>query len=259
MAKQKRPKSKARKIIEWVLTGLFVLIFGGVAVMNIVSFTTKDKNNGVPNFFGNQILIVLTDSMEPVYKVDEALFVRKIDASKLKVGDDITFIYPVKGIDTPVTHRIFDIKAPYESPETQDGHYLFTAHGVNTNSKQCGGSCYIDDETGENIQYFNETKVLGKVVGHSMFVGLVFNFMTTPWGLLVLLLIPALYLIISSVIDIVRAAKLDEKAEVVATQDGASSTEPEDKLARLSEEDKKRLKEELLNEMIEEKMNKGDK
>lgn len=254
MAKKNKPKSKARKIIEWIFTILFVLVFGGVAVMNIVSFATKDKNNGVPNFFGTQILIVLTDSMEPVYKVDEALFVQKVSPSKLKVGDDVTFIYPVRGVDTPMTHRIFDIKAPYTDPDTQDGHYLFVAHGVNKNSKQCGGDC---SESEENIQHFNETKLLGKVVGHSVFVGATFNFMTQPWGLLVLLLLPALYLIVTSVIDIVRAAKLDDE-KVVATQE-AQDANPDDKLARLSEEDKKRLKEELLNEMIDEKMNKGDK
>ena len=94
-------------------------------------------------------------------------------------------------------------------------------------------------------------------MGHSVFVGATFNFLTQPWGLLVLLLLPALYLIVTSVIDIVRAAKLDDE-KVVATQE-APEANPDDKLARLSEEDKKRLKEELLNEMIDEKMNKGDK
>ncbi len=251
MAKKSKSKSKARKIIEWVFTVLFVLVFGGVAVMNIVSFATKDKNNGVPNFFGTQILVVLTDSMEPVYKVDEALFVRKTDPAKLKVGDDVTFIYPVKGRDTPMTHRIFEIETP---EQTGDGHYVFTAHGVNKNSSQCGGDC---SESEENIQHFDETKLLGKVVGHSVFVGAAFNFMTQPWGLLILLLLPALYLIVTSVIDIVRAAKLDDDKVVATTE--AIEVNPDDKLAHLSEEDKKRLKEELLNEMIEEKMNKGDK
>ena len=140
--------------------------------------------------------------------------------------------------------EIRDIKTP---EETGTGHYQFTAHGINKNSSQCSGDC--TDQT----QVFNEASLLGKVVGYSVVIGGIFTFMTTPWGLLVLLLLPALYLIITSVIDIVRAAK-DPETET----EGETKTESEGALSGMSEEDKKRLKEELLNQMIEEKTKGGN-
>jgi hypothetical protein len=192
--------------------------------------------------------------MEPEYKINGVVFVKKVDASELKVGDDVTFMWNVQGQTIPMTHRLTEII----EPETPEGKYKFVAHGINTASRQCAGDVHgtATADCTYQTQEFDETKLLGKVVGYSIVVGTIFNFMTTPWGLLVLLLIPALYLIITSVIDIVKAAKTDDE---VVTEGGPTGERdnPENKddnLSHLSEEDRKRLKEELLNEMMEEKM-----
>ena len=243
--KKKKPKSKVRKIIEWVLTGIFVAIFGFVAVIQIIGTATKNKNNGVPNYNGYQVLVILTDSMEPKYKVNGAVIVKKVDPSKITIGDDATFMYDVNGTVMPMTHQISDIKAPTE----EDPHWHFEAHGINTASTQCKTATSERGDCTDQRQYFTEEALMGKVVGYSMFVGVVFNFMITPWGLLLLLLIPALYLIISSVIDLVKAAKLDEEE----AEAQAASGESKGALSHLSEEDIQRLKEEMLNEMIENK------
>ena len=240
--KKKKPKSKARKIIEWVLTGLFVALFGFVSVIQIIGTTTKSKNNGVPNYNGYQVLVILTDSMEPQYKVNGAVIVKKVDPSQITIGDNATFMYDVNGTYMPMTHQISDIQAP----TAEDPHWHFEAHGINTHSTQCE----VQGEPGDctyQRQYFTEEALMGKVVGYSMFIGVVFNFMITPWGLLLLLLLPALYLIITSVIDLVKAAKLEEEEE--ANQ--PASEENKGALSRLSDEDIKRLKEEMLSEMME--------
>ena len=244
-SKNKKPKSKARKIIEWILTGLFAVIFVFFGVMTIVGQVTKKDNFNVPRYGDYQVLEVLTDSMSPKYKVKSAVFVKKIKYEKFAVGDDITFMWRINSSvgEMPMTHQLLEVQTP---EETGTGHYRFVAHGINKNSKQCNGDC-----TGQT-QVFDETKVLGKVVGHSVVIGAVFNFMTKPIGLLLLLLIPALYLIATSVIDIVMAVKDDEDDKVVI--EGATSEVKEcDPLKGLSKEDIARLKEEMLNEMIEEK------
>lgn len=246
--KPKKPKSKARKIVEWVLTGIFLALFGFFGVMQIVAQTSKAKNHGVPNYGGMQVLEVLTDSMEPEYKVKSVVFVKKVDMSSFKVDDDITFMWDIgQGTLMPMTHRLSDIKTP---EETGTGHYQFTAHGINSHSSQCNGDCTYQ------TQVFNETVVLGKVVGHSVVVGAVFNFMTTPWGLLILLLIPAMYLIVTSVIDIVKAAK--DPDEKPALEGGPNPEGNESALSNLSKEDIERLKQDMLNEMMEEKTKGGN-
>ena len=244
-SKNKKPKSKARKIIEWILTGLFAVIFVFFGVMTIVGQVTKKDNFNVPRYGDYQVLEVLTDSMSPKYKVKSAVFVKKIKYEKFEVGDDITFMWRINSSvgEMPMTHQLLEIQTP---EETGTGHYRFVAHGINKNSKQCNGDC-----TGQT-QVFDETKVLGKVVGHSVVIGAVFNFMTKPIGLLLLLLIPALYLIVTSVIDIVMAVKDDEDDKVVI-EGATSEVKTDDPLKGLSKEDIARLKEEMLNEMIEEK------
>ena len=244
-SKNKKPKSKARKIIEWILTGLFAVIFVFFGVMTIVGQVTKKDNFNVPRYGDYQVLEVLTDSMSPKYKVKSAVFVKKIKYEKFEVGDDITFMWRINSSvgEMPMTHQLLEIQTP---EETGTGHYRFVAHGINKNSKQCNGDC-----TGQT-QVFDETKVLGKVVGHSVVIGAVFNFMTKPIGLLLLLLIPALYLIATSVIDIVMAVKDDEDDKVVI-EGATSEVKEDDPLKGLSKEDIARLKEEMLNEMIEEK------
>lgn len=265
--KEKKPKSKARKIVEWVLTGLFLLVFGFFSVMTIIAQTTKAKNFGVPNYAGYQVLVVLTDSMEPKYKVDSAVIVKKVAPSSLKEGDDVTFMWDINndGNLMPMTHRLTKVTSYVETDGST--HYNFVAHGINTASKQCAGDIH-GTETADctnQSQAFNENVLLGKVVGHSVFLGGVFNFMTTPWGLLILLLIPALYLIISSGIDIIKAAKSKEDeeeklaAEAAANADGDNPPNPENKLSSLSDEDRERLKKELLNQMLEDKSKGGNK
>ena len=264
---EKKPKSKARKIIEWVLTGIFLAVFGFFGVMTIIAQTTKSKNYGVPNYGGYQVMVVLTDSMEPTYKVDSAVIVKKVNPGTLKVGDDVTFMWDIRndGNLMPMTHRLTKINS-YVEPDGST-HYNFVAHGINTASKQCAGDIH-GTETADctnQSQSFNENLLLGKVIGHSVFLGGVFNFMTTPWGLLILLLIPAFYLIISSGIDIVKAAKSKEDEEEKLATEGAAAANgdnppnPDDKLSNLSAEDKERLKKELLNQMLEEKMKGGKK
>ncbi|MCR5506110.1 MAG: hypothetical protein K6F07_03860 [Bacilli bacterium] len=246
---EKKPKSRARKIIEWVLTGFFVAIFGFVAVVQIIGTATKNKNNGVPNYGGYQVLVILTDSMEPQYKVNGAVIVKKVDPSKITLGDNVTFMYDVNGTYMPMTHQISDIKAPTES----DPHWHFEAHGINTASTQCKTATSDRGDCTYQRQYFTEEALMGKVVGYSMALGVIFNFMITPWGLLLLLLLPALYLIVSSVIDLVKAAKMDEEKEAAEAEAIAKGEKPASSLSGLSEEDIKRLKEEMLNEMLENK------
>jgi hypothetical protein len=71
----------------------------------------------------------------------------------------------------------------------------------------------------------------------------------SPLGLLVLLLIPAFYLVVSSVIDIFKAYKEPEPAVEGAGGQPNNNHGP----VTLSEADKKRLKEQLLEEMISKK------
>jgi signal peptidase len=61
----------------------------------------------LPYVFGYQPLSVLSGSMEPAYHVGSIVFIKKVPASEIKVGDPITF--RISGQDTYATHRVVRI------------------------------------------------------------------------------------------------------------------------------------------------------
>lgn len=81
--KKKVKKSKLRRILEGIFFSVFGIIFVAILGFQIVGNITKKDNYGVPNVLGTQIMVVLTDSMEPDYKVDDMIIVKKTDPEKI--------------------------------------------------------------------------------------------------------------------------------------------------------------------------------
>ena len=246
--KEKKPKSKARKIIDWVITGVFATLIVGLAVVQIINKTTKNQN-----LFGAQYQKVLTDSMSPTYKVNDIITLTKANAADLKkrvdAGQDVdvSFEWKVNGQDVSMTHRLISVTYSEEPlmdyAKNKEYHYTFVAHGINKQSEWCKGTGGYMDCT-DQTQEFNEHALLGRVVRKSYFM----TFATSIWGLLVLLLVPCMYLIIASVIDICKA--LDDKEEVPAEGEPPQVGTKEDPLAGMSEKEKERLKKQMLDEML---------
>ena len=267
--KVKKPKSKTRKILEWVLTGFFLVLFAIVGVAQIDGMVHKKDHYGQLIRFGYSNYVVETESMEPKYKKGTAIIDFLEDADKIysryQKGDEINvtfmdvyqnkneYTYPenhahlttrTPATNVPMTHQVKEIHLN-SAAKKGEGKYIFITAGINT-----GVSAAVDAD-GEIYQYqvFTEKELLGVVIANSAFLGGVFAFVGSPFGLLALLLIPALYLIITSVIDIFKAYKEPE-------EEGANASSGENKekgTLELSEADKKRLKEELLEEMLNKK------
>ena len=283
----KKPKSKARKIVEWVLTGLFVVLFAVVGIAQIDGLVHKKDHYNQTIRFGYGTFVVQTDSMErdanrkKVYGVNSAIITYLDNADKIykdyeayKGTDkhiDVTFYdgynsyneytspmeNPELTTRTPlsdypiITHRVREIHVNPNASLGQ-GKYTFIVSGINPYSKNLG-SDGTNPVTINQYQVFTEKELLGRVVVGSAFLGGIFSFVSSVWGLLILLLIPAFYLVISSVIDIFKAYKEVETPET-ASSNGEKTTSSG--TLELSEADKKRLKEELLEQMLSKK--KGD-
>ena len=281
----KKPKSKARKITEWVLTGIFLVLFAILGIAQIDGMVHKKDHFNQTLRFGYGTFVVQTESMEPVYNKGDALVTQLQNVSKIysdyqkgkKV--DVTFYYnqqayneaTVSPLSEPqenpqlsdrispaqypiITHRVMEIRVD-ETKKAGEGRYMFIAAGINDSvasaTKEIDGKRYV-----YQYQAFTEKYLLGRVVIGSAFLGGIFSFVSSVWGLLILLLIPAFYLIITSVIDIFKAYKEPEEAKEGASsgESGDSSdSQTNDSLEGLSEEDKKRLKDELLQEMLNKK------
>ena len=262
--KVKRPKSKARKIVEWVLFGIFGIIFGFVLAGNIDGMIHKDENYGQTIRFGVGSFIVLTSSMEPEIAQDSAILTYKEDVYSFKErvanGDnvDVTFANIDVSVDfepdTPefkrmnggtkvvtnqvMTHRLREVHED-TSIDFGKGRFIFVTSGINT-----GGTASLKGQ----YQIFTEAQYLGTVKVANAFLGSVFNFISSPVGLIILLLIPAAYLIVMSSLDIFKALK-----EAEANEGNVEASKGSEKLSSLSNEDRERLKKELLEEMIKAK------
>ena len=124
------------KFIVWVFViGLLAIIL------------TQRISNNKKAIAGFRIFTVVTDSMVPVYNVGDAILVQQIDAEKLTVGDDVTYIGAVDSFkDRIVTHRIISIE---KSENQEKGKYVIQTQGV------------ANDEPDPKI---NETQIYGKVL-----------------------------------------------------------------------------------------------
>ena len=271
--KVKRPKSKARKIVEWILTGVFLVLFAIVGIAQIDGLVHKKDHYDQTIRFGYGTFVVKTESMEPVYKKYDAIVTRLYDVDAIYQSYldnktiDVTFYYsnqtriggarPMKAENQVltectlppeypvITHRVREIQLNANAKKG-DGRYTFIVAGINDSVASA-----VRDGNIYQYQAFNEKALLGRVVIGSAVLGGFFSFVSSPWGLLILLLIPAFYLVVTSVIDIFKAYKEPEEATAAASNNGEATSDSG--TLELSEEDKKRLKEELLEEMLNKK------
>ena len=268
--KVKKPKSKARKIVEWILTGLFFIAFGLFAAGQIDGMVHKSENYGQTISFGFGSFVILTDSMEPEYMTDSAIITYREDIDTLhqryldsledeSITIDLTFMdvcynsyKPKKHPElveqtTPtnavMTHRLREMYVD-ESIEYGNGRYTFIVSGINVSEHQSQAGQY---------QVFTEKQYLGTVQANSKVLGGFYRFISSPWGLLVFLLIPAFYLVITSVLDIFSAMKDDDENG----EGGDDNKNTPSSLDELSDKDRERLKKELLEQMLGKKG--GDK
>ena len=137
--------------------------------------------------------------------------------------------------DRIMTHRLREM-AIDEEKELGKGRYIFVTSGIND-----GG----DYSKRGQYQVFTEKEYLGTVVISNQFLGKVFNFIVSPIGLLVLLLVPAIFLIVTSTIDIFKAMKQSEEENAVL----ASASSGENRINAMSEKQKELLKKQLLEEI----------
>ena len=264
--KEKKPKSKLRNIIEWILFGVFGVACALVLAANVSGMINKNKNHGQTIRFGYGSFIILTNSMEPEINVDDLIITKKQDLSKfqkrLENNENIVVTFFDEPVDvgdfvpdtevfrnggqrtdptgTAMTHQLREVHIN-ENKKVGEGHYIFVAAGINTMG--------LNSREGQ-YQVFTEAQYLGTVISNNAAMGKFTNFISSVWGLLILLLVPATYLIVVSSIDILKAVKAQEEQEEVGQVSG-------EHLSKLSNKEREKLKQELLEEMIKQK--KGDK
>lgn len=193
---------KALKIVSNVVAWVVVAVAVFMMIFTIVSVNTFDRNDR--DIFGMRCYIVLSDSMAATdFDAGDLVLVKEVDPSTLQAGDIIAYqSQNSENYGQTVTHKI--------RAKTTDanGNPGFITYGTTTN---------VDDETVVTYPF-----ILGKYQTALPKVGTFFQFLKTPQGYIVCILIPFLMLIIYQGLNCVKIFKLykaEQMAELQAEKD----------------------------------------
>jgi signal peptidase len=209
---------KAWKVISTVLVWLVVAVAVFMMVFTIVSVNTFNRNDR--NLFGLRFYIVLSDSMKATdFDAGDLVIVKEVDPTTLQEGDIIAYqSQNSENYGATVTHKI--------RAKTTDanGNPGFITYGTTTG---------VDDETVVTYPF-----ILGKYQVALPKVGTFFQFLKTPQGYIVCILIPFLLMIIYHGLNCVKIFKMykaEQMAELQAEKDAleAQRKQSEEMMAQL--------------------------
>lgn len=207
--KDSKKKSKGFAIIQKVyrlLSKIFlyilVLILLAVMILFTLYFIDAHKNMkaGVKKhpLFGAYIII--SPSMVPTIKVEDAIVIQRKEANELKVGDIITFLSSdPRYSGLTITHRIVGIE------KSKKGDLYYKTKGDNNNT-----------EDSALVSYRN---VYGKVIVTIPKIGYLQRILTNVYGWIFLIIIPCIALVIYDVVKLLKSVKKNSKQNIKKHED----------------------------------------
>ena len=149
-------------VIRFVLWILVLLVLAIVLVQRI--------SNNEKALAGIRIFTVVTESMKPVYDIGDTIIVKETDPSKLRVGDDITYLGKEGTFaDKYITHRIIDMD------QDENGLYTLKTQGIANQEPDPG---------------IDETQVYGKVIYKTVLVSKLNSVIGNLYSMYFIIVIP---------------------------------------------------------------------
>ena len=170
-------------IISWVMLVILVLI--AVFLLYYFISTKVYASKGESFKPAVSLYTIVTQSMEPnINPYDVIIDATVKNPENIKIGDVITFISTASiSRGMTITHRVYDIKE-------ENGEYYYYTKGDNNISPDLVPASY--------------SNVLGKVLIRIPQLGRLRAFLSTKAGWLIVVIIPALFVIISDIVKMFR-------------------------------------------------------
>ena len=177
-----------KRIIDIILITVIVVYVSTILIQRI---------SGNKSVFGYRVYNVASESMVPVYKVNDVIAVKDCDPNTLRVGDDIAYLGVDNGLNGKIiTHRIINI-------EDKNGSREITTKGVN------------NDLTDPSI---TAKQVIGKVVGVVPFISAINKVIMTQAGFYFLIFVPVVLIACMEIAETIIEGKI-EKKELIEIMD----------------------------------------
>lgn len=166
-----------------ILRIIFYSFLTLLAIIGIIFIYKSVEKPNQPNFiFGHTTFYITSGSMEPTYDVGDLVIVKKNE--EIKVNDVIVFVE--RG--NRISHRVIEI--------IEEGTNVFY---------QTKGD---NNDTMDNFKV-SDHDVFGVVVGKISHIGSIIDFIKGPTGILILVSIPALFMILGYGYFIFKSNKSD--------------------------------------------------
>lgn len=180
--------NKALKIIGNII--YYILLALVILILAVVILQRVSKNNA--SIGGIRIFNIVTESMFPEYQIGDVLISKKIEPSKIKVGDDLVYLGTEQGFaGRVVTHRVVDI-------EESDGKYRFHTKGLANE---------VEDPV------VQENQIYGIVIYKTYILSFITKIINNIYGFYFLIFIPLTILIIVKFVKICNEKEKDDFKE----------------------------------------------
>lgn len=162
-----------------------------------ISTVLIQRVSGNKSVLGYRMFNVASESMIPVYKINDIIAVKDCDPNTLKVGDDIAYIGTDNSLEGKIiTHRIINIS-------DEAGTREITTKGVN------------NDLTDPSI---TTKQVVGKVVGVVPFISAINKVVMTQAGFYFLIFVPVVLIACMEIAETIIEGKIERK-ELIEVKD----------------------------------------
>ena len=186
---KKENKKDIKKIINIFVNVLLIVAIVLAALSTYISFVST-SGSGIPSIFGISFLSVQTDSMYPTLKPGDLIIDTTIknneEVEELQVGDVITFWTNEQGQLILNTHRITAIY-----PESINGFTSFQTSG-----DKAGTADYNNVHAADVVGKWTGARILG--------VGKMVDYLQTPTGFFLLVIVPVLIFFIFHLVQFFR-------------------------------------------------------
>lgn len=205
-----------KKIINVVINILVVILLVISALTAFMSISSA--STGVPNLFGYALFSVQSQSMVPTFSPGDLIIGKTIDENtELNVGDVITFVEEVDGVNIYNSHRIINIK-------TTHGVKLYYTKGDNNPDADANPVVEADIKA-----KYNGTCLSG--------LGAPYDFLRSQLGFFLVILLPLIlfflyevFRVVKNLIDYNKAKAIEQAAKAFSSVSANSSGLTEEQL-----------------------------
>ncbi len=210
--KKKGPKQVLNTIVNVILVIAIII----AVVCTYISFVTT-SGNGVPSILGLRLLSIQTNSMADTINYGDLIIDTAVKAEEVRKGDIITYWTIINGERVLNTHRVQEI---YDG----GGFLIFETKG--------------DANTSADPLTVHERELVGQYWFKIPGVGKVFDYLQTPTGFLIVVVIPVLLFFLYQLVQFFRV--LFEYQNIKNRLQYEQEREHSDSLAEAQKEDAER-------------------